>query len=549
MRRRAPWLSSPCARSRGCGRCASTSATRRCGRGAGAMSNMRGNITLTPTAAGGGRSLPLDLHQRGAGAAVLHRHRLDPAAAVARRLSRDRRARRASAGSSSPGVYLASEGGVELGLYREPLLAEPLGRRRVPGLEDDGDAATAGWRSTRRGRWRRSSIAEGELRVQGRLVLGRTVGLGFSSQRSARFPRNFISGQRRLRVFGGTGQGAGLLDALLERAHVPADDRHQHRGLALRVSAGPLTPPPGPGASGGLSALARGAGRVAEAFIEVDQRAGGRPARFARPSAIVAARELGEVPAALAALDRALAGGAWIAGFASYELGYAFEPRLAPLLPAGRRLPLLAFGVFGPPGPAAPAAPGGSLGPFRPAWDAGAYGAAFERVADYIRAGDIYQANLTMPLRGRWERRRRRRSRRGWRRGSRWGTGRWWRCRGRRSCRARRSSSSRSTGAGGIEARPMKGTARAGRGPGARRRAGGGAGAGREEPGGEPDDRRPPAQRHLADRRDRVGAGAGALRGGELCDGAPDGVAGDRAAAAGDAAVARSSRRSFPAGR
>ena len=56
-------------------------------------------------------------------------------------------------------------------------------------------------------------ITEGELRVQGRLVLGRTLGLGFSSQRSARFPRNFISGQRRLRVFGGTGQGAGVLDA------------------------------------------------------------------------------------------------------------------------------------------------------------------------------------------------------------------------------------------------------------------------------------------------------------------------------------------------
>jgi len=109
------------------------------------------------------------------------------------------------------------------------------------------------------------------------------------------------------------------------------------------------------------------------------------------------------VPAALAALDRALESGAWIAGFASYELGYAFEPRLAPLLPSGRRLPLLAFGVFGPPGPAAPGAPGGSLGPFRPAWDRATYDAAFERVAAYIRAGDIYQANLTMPLHGRWE--------------------------------------------------------------------------------------------------------------------------------------------------
>ena len=142
---------------------------------------------------------------------------------------------------------------------------------------------------------------------------------------------------------------------------------------------------------------------MAEAFIEVDRGPAGAPARFARPARDRRRAGAAEVPAALAALDRALAGGAWVAGFATYELGYAFEPRLAPLLPAGRRLPLLAFGVFGAPGAAAPAAPGGSLGPFRPAWDAATYRAAFARVAEYIRAGDIYQANLTMPLRGRWE--------------------------------------------------------------------------------------------------------------------------------------------------
>ena len=49
-------------------------------------------------------------------------------------------------------------------------------------------------------------IDDGEMQVQGRLVLGRTDGLAFSSRRSARFPRNLISGQRRLRVFSGTGK-------------------------------------------------------------------------------------------------------------------------------------------------------------------------------------------------------------------------------------------------------------------------------------------------------------------------------------------------------
>jgi para-aminobenzoate synthetase component 1 len=101
-------------------------------------------------------------------------------------------------------------------------------------------------------------------------------------------------------------------------------------------------------------------------------------------------------------LDLALASGAWIAGYASYEMGYTFEPRLAALMPAGRRLPLLEFGIFGPPGPVAQRRPGGSLGAFRADWDFEAYRAAFDRVANYITAGDIYQANLTMPLRGSW---------------------------------------------------------------------------------------------------------------------------------------------------
>ncbi len=141
---------------------------------------------------------------------------------------------------------------------------------------------------------------------------------------------------------------------------------------------------------------------VSAPFIEVDHGPGGRPARFARPRALVRAEAPAEVPAALEALDRALAEGRWIAGYASYELGYAFEPRLAGLMPQARRLPLLEFGIFDAPGAPAPAAPGGRIGPFRADWDPGTYRTAFGRAADYIRAGDVYQVNLTMPLRGGW---------------------------------------------------------------------------------------------------------------------------------------------------
>ena len=227
----------------------------------------------------------------------------------------------------------------------------------------------------------------------------------------------------------------------------PGGERLPHRGS--RSAPRPLTAGPAGRiwrASGGR----RGAGawrRPSSRWI-ADRRARRRVSR-ARAE-LVAAREPAAVPAALAALDRALAAGAWVAGFASYELGYAFEPRLAPLLPAERRLPLLAFGVFGPPGPAEPAAPGGSLGPFRPAWDA-----ARLRARPSTRVAELHPCRRHLPgephhaapraLGGR----RRRRWRRGWRRGSRSGTGRWWRCRGRRSSRARRSSSSRSTGGAG----------------------------------------------------------------------------------------------------
>ena len=104
-----------------------------------------------------------------------------------------------------PGINWASEGSVQLGFAREPLFATLWA----------GDGLL-NWKTTMEGAGRVALNAPGpveeiviedaELKVQGRLVLGRTDGLKFSSRRSARFPRNLISGQRRLRVFSGTGK-------------------------------------------------------------------------------------------------------------------------------------------------------------------------------------------------------------------------------------------------------------------------------------------------------------------------------------------------------
>jgi para-aminobenzoate synthetase component 1 len=134
--------------------------------------------------------------------------------------------------------------------------------------------------------------------------------------------------------------------------------------------------------------------------IRFDHGPEGAACAFARPARLIAATTPEDVPGALAALDAARAEGHWLAGFASYELGFALEPRLRPRLPALRRLPLLQFGVYPAPQSAAPIAPGPAhLGAARPAWDAARYARAFAEVHGYIGAGDIYQANLTFPLR------------------------------------------------------------------------------------------------------------------------------------------------------
>ncbi|GAA4219411.1 para-aminobenzoate synthetase component 1 [Sagittula marina] len=139
-------------------------------------------------------------------------------------------------------------------------------------------------------------------------------------------------------------------------------------------------------------------------YIRFDTGPEGRAACFDLPRHLIEAWTADEVPAAFAALDQAQADGFWLAGYASYELGYALEPRLLALMPEGRRQPLVSFGVYAGPREA-DALSGGAfeLGAFEPDWDAARYGQAFEEVHERIGAGDIYQANLTMPLRASFE--------------------------------------------------------------------------------------------------------------------------------------------------
>lgn len=153
-------------------------------------------------------------------------------------------------------------------------------------------------------------------------------------------------------------------------------------------------------------------------FILLDdaRNAGASDARLYRaPVETVIARRPKEVAAALDRIGGGSNGGEW-AGFIAYEAGLALEPRLAArtAVRTGAAGPLVWFGRFdgyetiphaAVPDWLATNATGHSqprLGPMEPQVSPGGYAQAFARVVEAIRAGDIYQANLTLPLAGSW---------------------------------------------------------------------------------------------------------------------------------------------------
>ena len=61
----------------------------------------------------------------------------------------------------------------------------------------------------------------------------------------------------------------------------------------------------------------------------------GSAALFSQPVNMILARQPSEVDAALDRMDAALNEGYWIAGYFSYELGYAIEPKLLSSMKKG----------------------------------------------------------------------------------------------------------------------------------------------------------------------------------------------------------------------
>ena len=132
----------------------------------------------------------------------------------------------------------------------------------------------------------------------------------------------------------------------------------------------------------------------------------GRSLLFREPVRVIEASAPEGVSAALAALEQALAEGLHVAGFLSYEAGFALERSLADLaapLPGG--MPLVWFGCYREPW-VSEEERADAIG----AWVAGneaapvfsltedEYARRVERVRELIAAGETYQANLTFDV-------------------------------------------------------------------------------------------------------------------------------------------------------
>ena len=67
---------------------------------------------------------------------------------------------------------------------------------------------------------------------------------------------------------------------------------------------------------------------------------------FANPKKLICAWSIDEVPKALQDMEDERSDGMWLAGYASYELGYALEPKLEKIIPSNRQAPLICLSLI-----------------------------------------------------------------------------------------------------------------------------------------------------------------------------------------------------------
>ena len=139
-----------------------------------------------------------------------------------------------------------------------------------------------------------------------------------------------------------------------------------------------------------------------KSYIFLDDQLTNTQRYYTDPVDILIADDPGDIDDIFAKLTQYHQEGYFIAGYLSYDLGYVFEDALSHRLAPKRPTPLLNFGIFKTFERQAPTqllyssqAPDLTLTPL---WSEAEYSKRFSQVMDYIRAGDVYQINLTFPM-------------------------------------------------------------------------------------------------------------------------------------------------------
>ena len=123
------------------------------------------------------------------------------------------------------------------------------------------------------------------------------------------------------------------------------------------------------------------------------------------PSDVLVAERPEDVPGVLAEVQRRTDGGAWAFGYLAYEAAAGLDPGLAVHPPEPDGPPLAWFGICTEPSevPALDRRPVGGdwTADWSPAWTAEDHARDVAAIRERIAAGDTYQCNLTVRMRGR----------------------------------------------------------------------------------------------------------------------------------------------------
>ena len=132
-------------------------------------------------------------------------------------------------------------------------------------------------------------------------------------------------------------------------------------------------------------------------YVLLDDQGTGEQFVFRNPQKVIQADHRTDLPRAFAEIEAAQKSGKWLAGWMSYELGYALETKFQ-----SPNRPLINLGVFDAPCDHPPAEwlytrdiP--ELN-FKPNWSEVDYLKRFTHIQKYLRDGDCYQVNLTFPM-------------------------------------------------------------------------------------------------------------------------------------------------------